>query len=137
MNFHGDERGVIISWFVKIAVFMSVLVVVLYDVGSIVVNEVSLDSTADEIAIAVSLSVDEGGASVTLFTDDEIWRLARAAAEEDNITGVKILKKGTEVDDEGIVHIRLRRRASTLVTKHISPLKKYTVATGDGQAGTN
>ena len=136
MNFHRDERGVIISWFVKIAIFMGVLIVVLYDVGSIVVNEVSLDSTADEIAIAVSLKVDEGP-SVSLFTDDEIWRLATAAADEEGITKIRILKKGTEVDDEGIVRIRLRRRAPTLVTKYISPLEKYTVATGDGQAGTN
>lgn len=136
MNFHRDERGVIVSWFVKIAVFMAVIGVILFDVGSMVVNQVSLDSTADEIAIAVSLSVDQGP-SLLLFTDQEIWRLARDAADLEGITKVKILKKGTEVDDEGIVHIRLRRKASTLVTKYIGPLKKFTIATVSGQAGTN
>ena len=136
MNFHRDESGVIVSWFVKIAVLMVVIGVVLYDVGSIVVNQVSLDSTADEVAIAVSLTVDQGP-SITLFTDEEVWRLAKEAAAAEGITNVRILKKGTDVDDEGVVHIRLRRKASTLVTKYIGPLQKYTIATVSGQAGTN
>lgn len=136
MNFHRDERGVIVSWFAKLAVFMVVLGVIVFDAGSIIVNQVSLDSTADEIAIAVSLAVDQGP-SITLFTDEEIWRLAKEAAATEGITKIRILKKGTDVDDEGVVHIRLRRRANTLVAKYIPPLEKYTIATVSGQAGTN
>ena len=136
MNFHGDERGIIVSWFVKIAVFLAVAGVILYDGGSIVVNQVTLESTATEIATGVSLTVDEGP-SVSLFTDEEVWQLAREVAERDGITGIRVLRKGTEVDDEGIVYIRLRRKAGTLVAKYIGPLEDFTIATVSGQAGTN
>jgi hypothetical protein len=136
MNFHQDERGVIVSWFVKIALFMIVGGVILYDIGSIVVNNVSLGSTATEVATAVSLTVDEGP-SVSLYTDQEVWRLAREAADLEGMTDIKILKKGTEVDEEGIVYVRLRRKAPTLVAKYVPPLERYTIATVTGQAGTN
>ena len=130
-----DESGVILSWFLKVALFLAVVGVILFDVGSIVVNNFTLDSAADDAAIAVSLTVDEG---VTRdFTDQEVFEMAKNSLADQGITRVRVLRKGTEVDDAGVVHIRLRRRTNTLVTKYIPPLKRFTVATVDGQAGTN
>ncbi|MGH2807941.1 MAG: hypothetical protein ACRDKT_11785 [Actinomycetota bacterium] len=136
MNLHRDESGVIVSWFVKVAIFLAVIGVVIFDVGSIVVNAFTLDSTADEIAIAVSLTVDQG--PITSYTDQEVLELAREELASKEVEKVRVLRKGTTVDrTTGVVHIRLRRRANTLVTKYIGFLKPYTVATGNGQAGTN
>jgi hypothetical protein len=136
MNFHRDESGIIISWFVKVGIFLAVIGVILFDVGSIVVNAFTLDSTADEIAIAVSLNVDTQ--PVTSWTDEEVFELAKAELLTIEVAKARVLRKGTTVDQtSGIVYIRLRRRASTLVAKHLGFLKPYTISTGNGQAGTN
>jgi hypothetical protein len=136
MNIHRDESGIIVSWFLKVALFLAVVGVILFDVGSIVVNAFTLDSSADEIAIAVSLTVDTQ--PITAWTDPEVLELARTELKASGVEGARVLRKGTTVEPEsGVVHIRLRRRASTFVTKYISFLEKYTIATGNGQAGTN
>ena len=135
MRLHGDERGVIISWLVKIVLFLAVAGVVLFDAGSILVNNVTLDSSSDDLAIAVSLIVDTG--IPNQYTDVEVWQLAKDTAKRESITGVRVIQNGTEVDDEGVVHIHLRRKAKTLVAKYIPPLEDLTVANVSGQAGIN
>ncbi len=131
-----DESGVILSWFLKVGVFLALIGVVGYDVGSIVVNNFSLSSSAEDVAIAVSISVDEMGS--TNIPDFQIYTLAKeeVADEEAGVAGARVLQKGTHIDDDGVVHVRLRRRADTLVTGLIGPLEKRTIATVDGQAGT-
>lgn len=137
MKRDADETGIIVSWLVRVALFLAVIGVIGFDIGSIVVNNVTLSSSADEVAIRVSISVTQ--ATGGLFPDTRIYDMAVAEVESENdgIEGARVLRKGTGIDDEGIVHIRLRRRAETLVTDLIGPLEKYTVATGSGQAGTN
>jgi hypothetical protein len=130
-----DESGVIVSWLVRIVLLLGVIGVVLFDLGSIVVNNVTLSSTAEEIAIAVSIEVSENRGG--FFPETQIYDMAVAEVEAEGIEGVRVVRKGTNLDEEGIVHIRLRRRAETLVADLIGPLKKFTVATASGQAGTN
>ena len=132
-----DESGIIIGWFLRVGVFLAVIAVVGFDIGSIVVNNVTLSSSAEEVAIAVSLTVSEGTA--TNVPDTQIYDMAVSVVQDEaeGVADARVVRKGTEIDDAGNVHIRLRRRADTLVTRFIGPLKKYTVATGNGQAGTN
>ena len=130
-----DESGIIVSWLVRLAILLAVIGVVGFDLGSIVVNNVTLSSTAEEIAIAVSIEVSENTGG--LFPDTRIYDMAVAEMEAEGIENVRVLRKGTELDEEKNVHIRLRRRAETLVADLIGPLEKYTVATAAGQAGTN
>lgn len=135
----GDESGLIISWLLRVGLFLLVLGVVLFDVGSIIVNKVTLSSSAEDVAVAVSLSVSERNTGGQIFADSIIYDMA-VDVVEDEANGVKdarVLRKGTEMDEQGVVHVRLRRRVDTLVTDLISPLKKYTITTGNGQAGTN
>lgn len=129
-----DESGIIISWLVRVAIFLAVIGVVGFDLGSIVVNNVTLSSTAEELAIAVSIDVSENRGG--LFPDTRIYDMAVAEMKAEGIENVRVIRKGTEIDEEGNVHIRLRRRAETLVADLIGPLEKYTVATATGQAGT-
>lgn len=132
-----DESGIIVSWLVKVVLLLAVIGVAGFDLGSIVVNNVTLSSSAETVAITVSLAVDEAPAGT--FPDTRVYDLAVqiVQSESDGVAGARVIRKGTEIDDEGNVHIRLRRRADTLVADLIGPLKKYTVATGNGQAGTN
>ena len=133
-----DESGIIINWLVKVVVFLAILGVVGFDAGSIIVNKVTLSTSAKDVAIAVSLTVSDAP-SASNFSDTQIYDMAVAVvnSEEDGVAGAKVVRKGTEIDDEGIVHVRLRRKANTIVTKFIGPLKKHTVGIESGQAGTN
>jgi hypothetical protein len=132
-----NESGVIVSWLVKLVLFFAILGTVLFDFGSIVVNEVTLDSSADQVAIAVSLRV--GSQPPQLFTDQEIFDMAKAEIHDptSGVAGAHVAKKGTDIDDAGVVHVVLKRRARTLVTHYIGPLKHFTIGTGSGQASTD
>ena len=135
----GDESGVIISWFVRVALVLAVIGVVGFDVGSIVINTVTLDSAANDVAVSISVDIAQLPGEPSVVADAQIYALAVEYVKDksNGVAGARVLKRGTEVDDAGIVHVRLRRRANTVVTKLISPLEKFTIATGDGQAGTN
>ena len=131
-----DESGVIVSWLVKVGLVLLVIGVVGFDVGSIIVNNWTLSTAAEDVAVSVSVDADERGASMA---DSQIYDLAVEVveSEDEGVDGARVLRKGTLIDEEGVVHVRLRRRAQTLVTHLIGPLKDRTIAVLDGQAGTN
>lgn len=139
MSLSQNESGVIVSWFVRVGLLLVVLGVVVFDIGSIVVNQVTLSSSAEEVAIAVSITISDQNAAGRIIPASVVYNMAveEVGDEANGITGAKVLRKGTEIDAEGIVHIRLKRRAETLVADLIGPLETYTISTGDGQAGTN
>lgn len=132
-----DERGIVADWLVKILLGIAIFGVIAYDAGSIAVNYFTLDSSADEVAIAVSISVGSAGAARN-YTPDEIYRLAQAEveAEDGGVADARVLRAGTGISPEGIVRVRLTRMADTLIVKRIGPIKKWARATVDGQAGT-
>lgn len=133
-----DERGIIGDWLVKLVIGFAVIGVIGFDAGSILVNYFTLDSGADEVAIAVSLTVGTSGAASN-YTDQKIRDLAIAQvnSEEAGVEGARVLRQGTNIDQAGVVHIRLRRVADTLIVKRISAISKWARATADGQAGTS
>lgn len=120
-----DERGLIVGWFGKMLIGFIVLGIAIYDGGSILVNFFTLDSRADEIAVELTTGVTPG--SLSLST---IEPRAREAARE---SGARLLSVTIEGN---IVHVTLRRKASTLIVGRIGPLEDWTRATADGQAGT-
>lgn len=132
-----DERGIIGDWLVKLVIGFAIFGVIAFDAGSILVNIFTLDSHADDVAVAVSTSVGNSSAASN-YTAEEIRRLALAEvnAEEGGVEGAKVLKQGTGIDEAGIVRIRLRRVADTLIVKRFSAIAKWARATADGQAGT-
>lgn len=132
-----DERGIIGDWLVKLAVGMAVFGVIAYDAGSIVVNHFTLDSGANEVARDVSTAV-EASSRAGNYADSEIFELAKAEvnAEEGGVEGARVVRAGTHIDEAGIVHIRLRRVADTLIVKRIGAIESWARATADGQAGT-
>ena len=132
-----DERGIVADWLIKIVIGLAVFGVIAYDAGSILVNHFTLDSSAEDVAIAVS--TDIGPASqANQYTPDEVWRLAKARVEdeEEGVSGARVAKEGTFIDQAGIVYIRLRRTADTLIVRRIGAIEDWARATADGQAGT-
>lgn len=132
-----DERGIIADWLVKVVLGIAIFGVIAYDAGSIAVNYFTLDSAANDVAIAVSTTVGTSS-SARNYTADEIFRLAKAEveAEDGGVADAKVLREGTNIGPEGIVHIRLTRLADSLIVKRIGAIKKWARATADGQAGT-
>lgn len=119
-----DERGFIFGWLGKLIIGFVVLAIVVYDGGSILVNFFTLDSTADEIAVVLTTDETPGTLSIT-----DLEPRARALAKEAGAHLVSITLDGD------IVHVTLRRRASTLVVGRIGPIEDWARATVEGQSG--
>jgi hypothetical protein len=132
-----NESGIIINWLIKIVVLLAVIGVVGFDAGAIIVNNVTLSSSATDVAVEVSITVDQS--TTSFFPPERVYDLAVEVVDdpENGIEGARVLRRGTEVDEEGVVHIRLRRKTDTIVAEHIGPLEKYTVSIVNGQAGSN
>lgn len=123
-----NERGIIGDWLAKTLIAFVVVGVVLFDAGSILVNFFTLDNSADSIAVAVSTSIAGGRNVPDQVHEDEARELAR---EE----GARLV--GFEIDQqERVVRVALRRRASTLVVERIGWISDWARATAEGQAGT-
>jgi hypothetical protein len=120
----------ITGYLVRIVIAFAVVAVFLYDAGSIAVNFFSLDSKAEEIAVSVA----------TRLTNDELdstnAKAVELAAQEIADEADAHLVSAV-LDPEGVVHIRLRRTANTLIVGRIPPLEDWTKATADGRAGSS
>ncbi|MDQ3958412.1 MAG: hypothetical protein M3273_08840 [Actinomycetota bacterium] len=132
-----DERALITSWLIRLLVGLALVGVVLFDAGSIVVNYLSLDSTADEIAVSVSTLVGSGSASVPNAKCDrrsglqicrEVQELAREA-------GARLVE--ASFDSEGVFHLTVRRAADTLIVERIGAIEDWGRATASARAATN
>lgn len=106
-----------------------VVAVVLYDGGSIAINFFTLDSTADEIAVTLSTRIPAGTTAPNAQT---LENDAQTLAKE---SGARLLSVSFD-NTARIVHVTIRRRASTLVIGRIGPLEDWTKATAEGQAGS-
>ncbi len=135
--FQKDERGIIANWLIKVVLGIAIFGVIAYDAGSILVNYFTLDSASDDVAIGVSTDVGTSS-NASQFTENEIYQLAKAQveAEDGGVANAKVLRRGTNIDSEGVVHVRLRRKADTLIVSRISAIEKWARATANGQAGT-
>jgi len=131
-----NERGIVASWLAKIVIGFVIFGVIAYDAGSIMVNFFTLDSGAEDLAIAMSLDITRANANQ--FTDEEVFDLATELVEspDNGVDGAKVLRKGTSIDDEGVVHVRLRRSADTLIVKRIGAIEDWAEATSDGSSST-
>ena len=132
-----NERGIVGDWLVKVVLGIAIFGVIGYDAGSILVNYFTLDSGARDVAIAVSTTIGTGQARN--FTDNEIYLMAQeeVGSEDAGVEGARVLREGTSVDDTGVVYVRLRRVADTLIVSRIGAIEKWARATADGQAGTS
>jgi hypothetical protein len=124
-----NERGIIADWLVKLLAGLAIAGVVIFDIGSVLVNFFTLDSTADDIATEIihSLTTKEINA-----TQHDIEAKAEELAHEAEVRLVR-----AELDPEGVLHIRLRRTASTLVVTRIGPIEDWAVATANADAATS
>jgi hypothetical protein len=123
-----DERGVVVSWIIKLLLGLAVFGAILFDAGSITTNYFGLQTTADEIAATMS-TIERSGEA---FNQRILEEGAAALAEEANAKLVS-----AEIDSQGIIRIRLKRKAGTLIVGNVGPIKSWGRATAGGQASTD
>lgn len=138
MRLPRDESGVVVSWLIRVLLFLAVIGIVLYDAGAIVVNVVTLDSAADDIANSISIDVSEASLQPSQFADSQIFDMAKALVKDEatGVAGARVVRRGTGMDENEVVHVRLRRTAPTIVAKWIGFFDRLRTPTGSGQAGT-
>ena len=121
-----DERGFIVSWLFKLALGFAITALVLYEAGAIGVNFFTLDSTADDIAVKMSLDVGPG----EVPRQDDLETQARSLAKESDAKLVSV-----QLVEDSIV-VEIRRRAKTLLVHRIGLTKDWARSTAEGRAGT-
>jgi hypothetical protein len=136
MPFLHDQRGIIINWLLKLLLVLSIIGVIVFDTGSVVVNHFTLDSAANDAAIALSLAIetDEFGTN-----DAQVVEAAKTLiASDQTLAGdARVVARRTHVDEEGVIHVTLRRTANTLVVQRVEAIRKWGIATTEGTASTN
>ena len=123
-----NERGVIIDWLGKTVLMLALFGVLLFDGASVTVNHLGLASTAEDIAAAVSTDVTGSSTADAATIEDEAKLLAREASARLVVA---------ELDTQGVVHIKLRRQAKTLILGRIGATEEWTRATANARAATN
>ncbi|HEY7876545.1 MAG TPA: hypothetical protein VIG64_15635 [Actinomycetota bacterium] len=124
-----DERGILVSWLVKLLLGLAIAGVILFEVGAIVVNTFTLSSSANDIAIALATSVQQSGSASPNLTQLETQ--AKDLAKE---AGARLVD--VELDtSERVVRVTLRRRADTLVVQRFGAIEDWGRATAEGQSG--
>jgi hypothetical protein len=124
----GDERGILISWLVRLILSFAVIAVILFDTGSIILNFFSLDSTARDIAVSLSTEVDPR--SHTLQDQQILEQQVEELADEAEARMVSVV-----LEDRAIV-VTLRRRAETILVDRIGLIRDWGLATADGRSAT-
>jgi len=123
-----NERGVILDWLLKVVLVLALVGVVVFEMASLVVNHVGLDSAANDIALAVSTSVSSRGFTSQADLEEEVGSLAKEA-------GARVVKvRLNEVEHR--LRIKLARRAETLIVGRVPALRPWTRATAASSAGT-
>ncbi|MDQ4024049.1 MAG: hypothetical protein M3217_00940 [Actinomycetota bacterium] len=135
-GYRHDERGLVVSWLVRVLVVIGLTGIVLFDAGAIAVNFFTLDGTADEVAVEVSTLASTGAQAVpnlrcnrrsTVPACMSVYTVAREH-------GVRVVS--ASYDQQGVFHVELRRTADTLVVKRIGAIEDWATATASAQAGT-
>lgn len=132
-----DERGVVVTWLLRVLVGIALAGIVLFDAGSIVVNFFSLDGTADEVAAAVAADVFTGTQPTPNLECKRRMEIpiCRKVYEVARDKGVRVVS--ARFDQEGGFYVELRRTADTLIVGRISAIEDWATATASAESDTN
>lgn len=129
MNMHNDERGILVSWLVRVVIVVALLGTVVFDAGVMVVNYFRLDGMARDVAVDLADQIDD---RTLRFTD--VRGLRRAAVEIIRPEKARIVS--LEAQEDGTVIVELRREAPTILVRRIGALREYGRVTATARANT-
>jgi hypothetical protein len=121
-----DDGDVILGWLTRIVVGLGITAVIGFDTLSIGVAHVSATDDANAAARAASAAfqADHGDLKATL-------EAARASAEQH---GETVVANSVTVDADGTVHLKIEHPATTLLVKHLSPVRSWARVVVSGSA---
>jgi hypothetical protein len=123
-----DAGDVILSWLTRVVLVIAATAVVGFDGLSIAVAHVSAQDDANSAAVAAATAwVGEKGAPAPTLLAAQ-----NSAAQH----GETVLPRSLTVDADGTVHLKLERDATTVVIRHIGPLRSWAtvIVKGSGKA---
>jgi hypothetical protein len=123
-NEHG---GVIVGYFTKIALVLTVFAVVCFDAVSVGVARVGVEDIARSAAVEAAEAWNN--------TRDRSYAF-KAASDYAESHGATIVRKSFRIDEEGVVSLTVEKEATTLLlyrTKKTAPWAQVS-ATGTGRA---
>jgi hypothetical protein len=123
-NDRGAARLATVTWLVVVLAIIGVLG---FDGFSVLSDRVKAQNDAQTAAYA---------ASQAWHTTQNLDDAYQAAVTSVAGTGDVVLTRHFTIDSDGTAHLLLRRRANTIVLKHISAFRKYTVALEHGDANS-
>ena len=124
-NARTDGGSIVIGWLVKVALVLSVLGVAGFDAISVASANLSTSDDANSAASAAAAD----------FRTSHNAASALAAAEDAITNPNETLVKGSlSIAPDGTVSLQVERTITTVVMRHIGPLKKYTVVKATGEA---
>ncbi len=122
-----DERGLVGKLLVVTIVTILVVGLALIETGSIVFTKISLDNTATTVAADAARELASNGTPATACN-----AALRSAHENDE--GARLVQCNAN-PSTGIVSIRLRKKASTIIVQRLDFLKKLGVVKATATAG--
>jgi len=121
-----DWGGIVIGWLVKLVVVVVLVAIVAFDALSVGISR--LNGTDDANAAAL--------AAATVWAQTHNLQSAVDAAEEALPEKTEsLVPHSLSIDNDGTVHLQLRRQARTIVMDRIGPLRPYTFAVVKGESG--
>lgn len=110
-----DERGGIVTgWLVRLVIFVGIFAFVVFEIGAVAVNSVTVDDSVREVARAASIAYRTG----TI----EDARDAAVSASSDR--GVELVEVVVDGDD---LSVTVRGEAATIAAHRWSALEGFTV----------
>lgn len=114
----GDAGGIVLGWLTRLTVVLAVLGVIAFDGISVVSARMSLEDAGTTAAQSASETWQR--------THDIRAALASAqrSATEAN-ADTTVVDNSLSVDADGTAHLTVTRVASTIVARHIGPLRRW------------
>ncbi len=124
---HIDDRGdIVLGWLTKIAVFFAIAGLGLFDAISIGTTHVTVSDQASTAAFEASASWQDQKNLQTAYD------VAVETATESNPLN-EVDPDAFRIDPDGTAHVTITRDATTLVLRHIGPVKDWAHITRAGQ----
>jgi hypothetical protein len=112
----------------RIVVWFAIVGVLLFDVSAIMVNYVGLESSTRDVAnsLAREIAQERSPSNQT--------QLVASARSLTRAAGARLMN--VRIDPEGVLHVRTKRSANTLIVSRVEALREWGRATATARAPT-
>ena len=115
-----DSGGMVVSWLVKVAVVLALIMVVLYDAVAVTYNNVATSEDARVVARAAS--------DARLLKRSTKKQAIAAAQERAKAAGVTLNPEDIVFESDGSIRVTVSRSVDTLAVERIGPLEGLATA---------